>query len=126
VTQIEKIILSTADDAYISGYDTFYGYGLINPVKALGITPYVKSDSINSSIELANGIQHRWRISAAESTVQARLSYLDDTTHLVLRLEKPDGTILEEGLVSDGSITLRYEIDHQTEGYLWLTVTVQD
>jgi len=125
-TQIEEIILTTADDAYTSGYDTVYGYGLINPVRALGITPYVVSDSINSSIDLIPNMKHRWRISAAEATIQASLSYLGGNSSITLCLEKPDGTILKEGLASGEAIVLTYEVENQHQGYLWLTVTVED
>ena len=123
--QIEEIITSTADDdAYTSGYDTLYGFGLINPVRALGITPYAMSDSINSEIAMVPGITHRWRISAAESRIQARLNYLDNDTQLILRLEKPDGTILKVASGSGDYFHLDYNVDDQIEGYLWLTVSV--
>ena len=125
-TQIKEIIISSADDVYLSGYDIYYGYGIINPIRALGITPYIKSDSVNSSIDISPNTKHRWRISVAESTVQARLSYIGDTTSLILRLEKPDGTVLKESLGDGESISLSYEVGNAAEGYLWLTVTVKE
>lgn len=126
-SHIREIICSTADDdATTEGYDTSYGYGLINPVRALGITSYEKSDSINSSIAVSAGTKHRWRISAAQGTIHANLSYLDDTNPLSLCLEKPDGTILKEGSVSGELLTLSYEVDTETAGYLYVTITVGD
>lgn len=122
--QIKEIITSTADDAYIQGYDSHYGFGIINPVRALGITPYTMRDSVNSEIILIPETKHRWRISAAESRIEASINYEEKGTKLILRLEKPDGTILKETSGSEGYSHLDYNVDDQTKGYLWLTVNV--
>ena len=122
--QIRNIITSTADDKDILGYDTSYGFGIINPVKALQITPYVKTDSIDSKIEMVSGTTSRWRFSVAESKIQASLSYEETDKPIILRLEETDGTILEEASGSEGYLQIDYDLEEKTEEFLWLTVSV--
>jgi serine protease len=124
--EIKDILYSTADDYDVPGYDVNYGYGIINPVKALEITPYVMNDSINSSIDRNSGSSHRWRLSSAESMVSAKLDSLEDGDNLSLRLEKSDGTILATGTKTGDSLQLDYEVGQNNKGYVYLIVSYEE
>ena len=126
-SQIQDIILSTAEDLYAEGYDTYYGYGLIDPIKALGITPYPRNDIVNSSVELIPGMKQKWRISASESPIQIKLNYIPpEEDKLVFCLEKPDGTVLKEDSSNNGSVSFAYEVTEDQAGELCLTIAIED
>jgi serine protease len=120
--EIETIIKNTAVDLGASGYDTHYGYGLIDAAKALGVPGYIASDQVTSTIVLRENETEKWKIAAAPGTLTASLSYSNQKGTLSLSLENSAGTVAATGAQAGDTITLSYAVTSANKGDYYLTV----
>jgi len=138
VDEITGIIQDSATDLGSTGYDTTYGYGLINPVAALGLANYGIDDTIGSTVLVGSEpVVERWQMKNATGTITATVTYtakssLDITFNL--SLEDEAGNVVattNEAVetISSGELTgvmdLSYEVTAATEGSYVLEISVE-
>ncbi|MBN2860903.1 MAG: S8 family serine peptidase, partial [Sphaerochaetaceae bacterium] len=116
--QVYDRITSQAEDLGEPGYDTLYGYGLIDPLASLQLTWYPLSDTVSSSISDS----HSWAFTASTGTVSAALTSVE-VSLLSLTLKNEAGTVLAEGTAGESGITLSYDVPESTQGTYQLTVS---
>jgi len=116
--QVYDRITSQAEDLGEPGYDTLYGYGLIDPLASLQLTCYPLSDTVSSQVSDS----HSWAFTAYAGTVSAALTS-EEVSLLSLTLENEAGTLLAVGTAGESGITLSYDVSESTEGNYQLTVS---
>ncbi len=116
--QVYDRITSQAEDLGVPGYDTLYGYGLIDPLASLQLTYYPVSDTVSSQISDS----HSWAFTAYAGTVSVALTS-EEVSLLSLTLKNEAGTLLAEGTTGESGITLSYDVSESTQGTYQLTVS---
>lgn len=116
--QVYDRITSQAQDLGEPGYDTQYGYGLINPLASLLLTYYPLSDTVSSSL----GDSHSWEFTASAGAVSAALTS-DLISALSLSLKDHMGTLVAEGTAREDTLSLSHIITDGKEGTYRLTVS---
>jgi len=119
---ITAIIENSATDLGASGYDTKYGYGLIDAAKALGIPGYIVSDQITSSIVLKPDEIEKWQINAAPGTLTATLGFASDTGSLSFSLVNSEGTEVAIGSQANNAINLNYIVTSANKGTYYFVI----
>ncbi|MHB8132121.1 MAG: S8 family serine peptidase [Mobilitalea sp.] len=125
VDQIIDILKNSADDLGNSGYDNTYGYGLINPVKALSIPAYIVGDNITSTIVKSAGELEKWKITAAACTINATTSYDSSKGTLSLSIVNASGTVVATGIKVGNNITIKYDVPPTNKGDYYFVVKIQ-
>ncbi|MFP4385121.1 MAG: S8 family serine peptidase [Spirochaetia bacterium] len=92
-----ETILSTADDLGISGWDTYYGYGLINPMAALNVGIQIYTVEQTETVHYTDGssVQDEWIIQAGSGTIEANIQFNNIDGNLDLFLYDPQGNLIQ-------------------------------
>jgi len=120
VTQMKDILRSTATDLGASGYDTLYGYGIVNAEAAVyaAVNPPDPADPVTEVFTgtLAKRKSVTRTFAVAGGVFQAALSWSPSTVPLTMKLYNPSGL-----LVAQGTTSLSY--DTGSGGSYKLTIT---
>ncbi len=100
-SELYSAITDTAEDLGTPGRNDYYGYGLINPLKALesitpGINAYDISDSVSVLFDHTEVITDEWSFQANRGVIHLSLaSESTDISYLDMTLYDNDGTLVE-------------------------------
>ncbi|MFW5785803.1 MAG: S8 family serine peptidase, partial [bacterium] len=92
--EVYATIRESADDLGDSGRDDYYGYGLINPTKALNLEIYDVTAELEDSVQRQYNTVDRWNVDAAGGTIQIDLTFAHSGGNLDLVLVDPAGTVV--------------------------------
>jgi subtilisin family serine protease len=123
VADIVSIIEESATDLGLAGYDTTYGWGLIDAAKALGIPGYIIHDIITSAILPKSGALEKWRIQVAPGTIDATLEYSKEKGNLNLHLLNAEGAQVAESTPENSTTHLAYTVPATFQGTYYLEIS---
>lgn len=120
VAQMKDILRSTATDLGASGYDTLYGYGIVNAQSAVSaaVNPPDPADPVTEVFTgtLAKRKSVTYTFAVAGGVFSAKLAWSPTTVPLTMKLYNPSGL-----LVASGTTALSY--DTGSGGSYKLTIT---
>ena len=104
VTQMKDILRSTAADLGTSGYDTTYGYGIVNAQAAVvaALNPADPGDPVTETFTgtLAKRKSVTRTFAVAGGVFSASLSWTPTTVPLTMKLYNPSGALVAQGTTS--------------------------
>ena len=121
-SDITSIIENSATDLGATGYDTYYGYGVIDAAKALGVPGYMVNDGITSSIILRTDETEKWQINAAPGALSATLNFASDVGSLSLSLLNSAGIEVAVGTQTGNAISINYTVTSANKGIYYFVI----
>ncbi len=119
---IASIIEKSAIDLGTEGYDTIFGWGLINAAKALSVPGYMIRNSITSAILPRVGAMEQWRMQIAPGPIDVALHYSGEQGNLNLRLLNTEGLPIAEGTQENTTLHLSYTATEALQGIYYLEI----